>query len=175
MFLIAFPSLTFISIKVKSSGPADPSGFCSPKASLDFNSRHKVSGLPSQFQVITNLTFLSLDCPLAPNRKLSFDLDWACTRPEEIQVDSLYLFALGNDLPAWHPKQEGFHIRVAETNNNPLKCHELKWDQVLETRKRCSTRHFLSRPVPVISYTMLVPKWSCRIHGNLRTDSTKSS
>ena len=98
MFLIAFPSFTFVSIKVKSSGPADPSGFCSPKASLDFNSRHKDSGLPSQFQVITNLTFLSLDCPLAPNRKLSFDLDWACTRPEEIQVDSLYLFALGNDL-----------------------------------------------------------------------------
>lgn len=103
MFLIAFPSFTFVSIKVKSSGPADPSGFCSPKASLDFNSRHKASGLPSQFQVITNLTFLSLDCPLAPNRKLSVDLDWGKSglhQTEEIQVDSLYLFALGNDLPA---------------------------------------------------------------------------
>lgn len=44
----------------------------------------------------------------------------------EMQVDSLYLFALGNDLPAFYQKQEDFSISLAKSNNNPLKSHQLR-------------------------------------------------
>lgn len=66
MFLIDFPSFTLSASRSKAVVQADPSGFCSPKSSLDFNSRHKAL-VPSYYNHIS-VTGLSL----ASDRKIKF-------------------------------------------------------------------------------------------------------
>lgn len=54
---------------------------------------------------------------------------------EETQADSLYLFVWGNNLPALYYKQEDFSRGLAESNDNPLQCHELRWGQCYRQQK----------------------------------------